>query len=387
MLRFFSHIRNVVKFNQLPREQRRLVVYSEGKNYWVHLDRLVQGLLDKSDIPICYVSSSSDDPGLKIDHPNYRAFVIDEGFVRDWFFANIDTDIMVMTMPDLHQYQVKRSKNKVHYAYVQHSLVSFHMVYREGAFDYFDSIFCAGPHHLKEIRAMVDKYNLSKKVLFEHGYARLDSIIDEARARPKKEKAANAPIHVLVAPSWGPNGIIESGEGGPIVDQLLAHGFKVTLRPHPQTTKFAKEKVNAIVEKHKKNSLFEGEGNVAGQDSIQESDIMICDWSGVAFDYAFGMEKPVLFIDVPRKVNNPNYLDLGIEPFEAHMRKSIGDVVSMDELDSLSRKIEQVLENQQSGKLSLSELRESNVFNVGRSGVVGAEQLLTVLNPEANKVI
>jgi len=379
MFRFFSHLKNVIAFNQLPKEQRRLVVYSEGKNYWVHLDRLVKGLLENSDVPLCYVSSSEDDPGLQIEHPNYRTFVIDEGFVRDWFFANVDTDVMVMTMPDLHQYQVKRSKNNVHYVYVQHSLVSFHMVYRQGAFDHFDSIFCAGPHHLKEMSAMVDKYNLSPKSLFEHGYARLDSIIEEAKSRPKKEKLAKAPTHVLVAPSWGANGIIESGAGGPIVDQLLAHGYKITLRPHPQTTKFAKDKVNAIVQKHKDNPLFEGEGNVAGQDSIQESDVMICDWSGVAYDYAFGMEKPVLFIDLPRKVNNPNYLDLEIEPFESYMRKSIGDVVSVDEVDSLPSRIDQILKSQQEGELSLADLREANVFNVGRSGIVGAERLVSLL--------
>jgi len=361
-----------------------LVIYSEGKNYWVHLDRLVKGLLELSDIPLCYVSSSEEDPGLLIEHANYRTFVIDEGFVRDWFFANVDTDVMVMTMPDLHQYQVKRSKNNVHYVYVQHSLVSFHMVYREGAFDHFDSIFCAGPHHIKEIRAMVDKYKLSPKSLLEHGYSRLDSILQEAKSRPKKEKPANAPKRVLVAPSWGPNGIIESGIGEKIVDQLLAHGYQVTLRPHPQTTKFAKDKINAVVQKHKNNSLFEGEGNVAGQDSIQDSDVMICDWSGVAFDYAFGMEKPVLFIDLPRKINNPNYLELKIEPFEAYMRNSIGDVVTIDEIDSLPEKIEGIFKNQESGALSLADLREAKVFNVGRSGIVGAERLISLLESNAD---
>ena len=30
-----------------------------------------------------------------------------------------------MTMPDLHNYQIKRSSHKVHYVYVQHSLVVF----------------------------------------------------------------------------------------------------------------------------------------------------------------------------------------------------------------------------------------------------------------------
>ena len=36
----------------------------------------------------------------------------------------------------------KKSKNKVHYVYIQHSLVSLHMAYREGAFDHYDYILC-----------------------------------------------------------------------------------------------------------------------------------------------------------------------------------------------------------------------------------------------------
>ena len=32
---------------------------------------------------------------------------------------------------------------------------------------------------------------------------------------------------------------------------------------------------------------------------------MVSDWSGVAMEFAFGLERPVLFIDVPRKTNNP----------------------------------------------------------------------------------
>ena len=55
---------------------------------------------------------------------------------------------------------------------------------------------------------------------------------------------------------------------------------------------------------------------------------MICDWSGAALDYAFGLNKPVIFIDVPRKVNNPDYQELGVECFEVWIRDHIGVVSS-----------------------------------------------------------
>ena len=35
--------------------------------------------------------------------------------------------------------------------------------------------------------------------------------------------------------------------------------------------------------------------------SLYQSDLMISDWSGVAFEYAFAFNKPVIFCDVPKK--------------------------------------------------------------------------------------
>ena len=369
ILMFIAHIKNVIKFTQLPKDQRRIVFYSEGKNYWVHLEGLIKEVLATSNIPVCYISSGDDDPGLCFEHRNYKTFKIDEGFVRNWLFENIETDVMVMTMPDLHQYQVKRSKHKVHYVYTQHSLVSFHMVYRKGAFDHYDTIFCAGPHHIKEMRAIEEKYNLPKKNLVEHGYARLDAIIEEAKKRPNKDKPDNAPKHVLIAPSWGPKGTIESGIGEKIVDQLIEQGCHVTLRPHPQTVKFARQKIDAILKKYNDHSLFSYEDNVAGQNSLHESDVMISDWSGAALDYAFGLNKPVLFVDVPRKVNNLDYEEIGVEPFESHYRTKIGMLIEVDEMKVRFPKINKNAKNQ-----------ILPVFNIRKSNAIGAVALNKLLN-------
>ena len=130
-----------------------MVFYSEGRDYWSYLNGLIKCLIDDYNVHICYLSSSFDDPGIIYDKKNFNAYVIGDGHIRNWVFENLVADVMVMTTPDLHQYQLKRSVNKVHYIYVQHSLVSLHTIYRDGAFDYFDTIFCGGPHHNKEVRA------------------------------------------------------------------------------------------------------------------------------------------------------------------------------------------------------------------------------------------
>jgi len=50
-------------------------------------------------------------------------------------------------------------------------MVSTHRVYREHAFDAYETIFCLGEHHIKEIRKTEQVYNLSKKILLNINYA------------------------------------------------------------------------------------------------------------------------------------------------------------------------------------------------------------------------
>ncbi len=372
---FLRSILDMAAFFQLPPEQRQLVFYSEGKTYWVHLEGILRAYLDIADSPVCYITSDSNDPGLLFRHPRLKHFRTDEGGIRNWLFENIDARVMVMTMPDLHQYQVVRSKHTIHYVYVQHSLVSLHMVYRSGAFDFYDSIFCAGPYHVREVRAMERCYQLPRKNLVEHGYGRLDSIIKNSKSRGHAGTGRRAKI--LIAPSWG-----ESSISNTVIDEvltaLLEAGYGVTFRPHPQTLKFCAGMIEALDRKYCGNPDFTLEIDVASEESLHRSDLMISDWSGAALDYAFGLEKPVLFIDVPRKVNNPNYGDIDLQPFEVDVREQVGAVISPHELAALPDKVAELLQCMSRDKISA--IRQKNVFNVEHSAGAGAEALKSIVD-------
>ncbi|MDG2005723.1 MAG: CDP-glycerol--glycerophosphate glycerophosphotransferase, partial [Thermodesulfobacteriota bacteirum] len=159
MKTFFSDLSELINFVQIPKVQKSVVFYSEGKDSWLHLEGLIKEFLRITDRDICYISSDVDDPGLLLGDPQYKSFNINKGHILNWLFRNIETDLMVMTTPDLNTFQLKYSKKKVHYVYVQHSLVSLHMAYRKDAFEHFQTIFCAGPHHKKELRAIEQTYN------------------------------------------------------------------------------------------------------------------------------------------------------------------------------------------------------------------------------------
>jgi YidC/Oxa1 family membrane protein insertase len=118
---------------------------------------------------------------------------------------------------------------------------------------------------------------------------------------------------------------------------------------------------------------FELELDIASQDSLQRSDLMISDWSGAALEYAFGLERPVLFVDVARKVNNPDYEQLGIEPLEVSVRERIGRVVDPSRLDAVPAAVEALVSDASGYRQQIRETRAQTVHNVGTSGRVAAE--------------
>ena len=232
MLNLFKKLMNAVNFVHLPKEEKKIVVYSEGKNYWTIFDEIIYSLTKENNFKVCYLTSDENDPGIKFSSKNFSSFLIDEGYIRNWLFSKIDADIVLMTMPDLGKYNFKRANNNVHYIYLQHALMSLHMAYQLGAFDNYDAIFCAGPHHLDEIREMEKVYNLKKKIVAKIGYARVDKLL-------KFKKKQNTSIsNVLIAPTWGKDSLLEgSANVSGLIEKLLSYGFKVTLRPHPETVK------------------------------------------------------------------------------------------------------------------------------------------------------
>jgi len=368
MMMAFRHLCALLRFMQVPDEERKLVFYSEGKCHWPYLRGLIQEILAVSETPVCYVSSDPDDPGLLLNGSNFKSFLIDESFIRNWFFENLKSCVLVTSMPDLNQYQVKRSKNKVHYVFVQHSLVSLHMVYRKGAFDFYDTIFCSGPHHVAEVRALEKIYGLPQKAIFEHGYGRLDSILSDSPKRQMIDRSKSPVRHILFAPSWGDRGAIETGLASKVIGLLLGAGLFVTLRPHPQTLKTSKAIINDILETYSGSELFSFEKSIVGEESLHYSDVMISDWSGAALDYAFGLGKPVVFLDLPRKVNNPEYMKVGLEPLELSIRKRVGVVLELE-------CIECIIDVLKSAKVSDI---QGHVFNVGCSAEIGAKELLRI---------
>jgi len=224
------------RFEKLDKKDRSIVFYLENEYYFIFFQPIIEKLTQKYDMKICYITSSKTDPMLTCKDKNILPFYIGDGIARSNFFINLKATIIVMTMPDLETFHIKRSKvYPVHYVYIFHSLNSTQRAYTNTAFDNFDTVFCTGNYQIIEIQERERKFNLKKKKLVKHGYGRLDALINQVQNTNIKNDISTNKV-VLVAPSWGANGLIET-KGQEIVHLLLNSGFDVILRPHPMTIK------------------------------------------------------------------------------------------------------------------------------------------------------
>jgi len=371
MRALFKEIRDFHRFFKLPKEKKQVVFYSEQGSYYAYFEGLIEELLNHGQ-NICYITSDLNDPIFK--KPNDKITPLYIKSLLSFFMPLVDCQVMIMTLTDLDNYHLKRSKNPVHYVYVFHALVSTHMVYSENAFDNYDSILCAGPHHVNEIRRKEELKKLKPKNLIEAGYYRLERIHD----RFKKYKKDQEKKTILVAPSWGKDNIIESC-GEKLVDLLLQAGYQVILRPHPETLKRSPDLIKNIEFAFGNRPDFKLEKSVLSDDSLLEADALISDYSGIVLEYALGTGRPVIFIDVPPKVHNAKFNELNLEPLELSLRSQIGKTVSPDKIDLIPRLISMLTEEMQTYPKKMTIIREQNIYNFGRSSEVGAKHILELL--------
>jgi hypothetical protein len=363
-------------FEKYQAANREIIFYSEGYNYWPHFEQIIKHLWEEHRRKVIYLTSDKDDLIFLNPPPGVTSFYIGNSTVRTMLFVELEGSLVVMTMPDLQTHYIKRSPKVKHYSYIFHSINSCHMVYRPHAFDFYDSIFSVGSHHDKEIRSLENYNKSAPKKIIKHGYARLEALVQEYNRETVKEDIDKKP-NILIAPSWGKNALLER-HGGDFIKPLLDANLSVTLRPHPESIKNSAEILKIIAIKYRDYENFKIESEVVSKKTLLEADLMISDYSGAALEFAFALLKPVLFIDVPKKINNAKYEIHDIEPLEVKIRNEIGLVVTEDKLLNLVEKIYETLDNEIYLTNNILLLRQKYIYNFGQSGKVAANELIKI---------
>ena len=366
------------RFESLNETECSIVFYAENKASMNHFQGLILELTEKMNLQICYVTSNKGDPILSTKNKKILPFYIGDGTARTKFFSSLKAKILIMDMPDLGNLHIKRSNEyPVHYIYLFHSMYSVHSYLRKGAVDNYDTIFCVGSHQIKEIRKTENVYGLKPKKLINYGYGRLDTLLQ----KKKDSQITNSNVNdlIIIAPSYGDNNLLEKC-GDKLIDLLLKSNFRVMLRPHIRTLRDSKELIDSIKKKFGQNPNFILETGVINFDSLNNSICMISDWSGISLEYAFTFERTVIFIDVPKKILNPNWSDIKIEPIEISIRDKIGHIVSPNNLEEILDLIRSLDKNTQDISEQIKEIRQKTIYNIGGSANIGSEYIRQLHN-------
>lgn len=356
-----------------------MVFYSAQAQYISFFEGLLSALIDRG-MTISYITSDHDDP-IQINHStNIAPIYFNQLF--PFVLPFLDAKVVVMTMPDLHQYHIRRSIFETNHVYLFHSLMSTHMGFRPGALDHFDTILCAGPHHKEEILRTEKLYALKPKCLLEVGYYRLEKIYSDHQNYQKGGgDNSNANPCVLIAPSGHETNIVSTC-ARELVSTLLSAGLEVVFRPHPMTIYRKPGQVRALLQEFGDRQNFQLDLETVSEKSLHRADVLISDWSGVALEYAFGTERPVLFIDLPKRQQNPDCERIGLPPVEVYLRDKIGKVVQVEEISQVDKIIAEFLNQRDRYREEIADLRSRFVYNFGHSSEVGADYLIRIFNGE-----
>ena len=109
----------------------------------------------------------------------------------------------------------------------------------------------------------------------------------------------NTKNHILLAPTFSRQmkSYNMSSKLDVIINNILKKGEKVIFRPHPLdlTLKGNFKKIKKIVEKYENNSNFFYDNSHSYMDSYSRAKMLITDFSGTAYTFAYSTLRPVIF--------------------------------------------------------------------------------------------
>ena len=356
-------------------KKARIIIYGEDKRYCNVFKPIIEELI-KLEIPVIYYSSSEDDPIFEIKNDLLYTEFIGVGNKAYAKLNFIEADICLMTTPNLDVFQLKRSKGVKKYVHIFHapSEAALYCLY---SLDFFDAVLLNGENQVSDIRELESTRNTKVKDLEIIGSTYLDELDKKKNEAMKSDTKYTDKRTVLIAPSWGMNGLLKRF-GEKLIDPILDSGYHVIVRPHPQSLIVEKDMIEKLKNKYKDNSNLEWDFNRDNIHSLSKADVMLSDFSGVIFDYAFLFNKPTIIPSFTFDKRGYDAIELKEETWTF---KTLPDIsVSIDEnnFSNISSIIEDTINNNELKENILRVKNEAYMYR-GQAGVRGANILKSYL--------
>ena len=356
------------------RHQREsIVLYSEGRQYWNTFRPVVEALSARG-AECTYLSSDDQDPGLAAGLPHVAARCIGKGNKAFATLNMLEADVVCMTTPGLDVLQIHKSRGVGHYAHIVHAAGDVSL-YRLFGMDYYDSLLSSGPHQEASVRELEKQRKTPVKQIYPCGCAYFDGLVKRKQEYQAPERTDDS-AHILIAPTWGPNGLL-SRYGMTLLGPLAEEGYQITVRPHPQSRLVEKEMLAKLKEETAKYDNVTWDANPDNFPAMSSADLLISDYSGIVFDFAFVMERPVLIMDAAPSLNFYDAYDIPWEVWDFAAQKEIGRKLSLEDLPRI-REIAHDMLADPDFEARLRSFRESSVYNFGCAGPVIADRLIRI---------
>ena len=352
------------------------VIYNEGNQYW-NVFKPVADEFEKRKIPLMYYTSSKTDPIFDQKYEFVTSEYIGEGNTAFAKLNMLSAGFVLMTTPGLQVYQLKRSKNVKHYSHVLH-MPNDATTYRLFGLDYFDSVLLTGDYQKDDIRTLEKNRGINSKDLVTVGCSYLDVLSEKINSIPAEE---NHVFTVLVSPSWGEVGVLKRF-GERLLDPLAATGWKIIVRPHPQSKKSEADMLKRLEERYKDYANVEWDYNRDNIYSMKKADIMISDFSGIVFDYTFLCNKPVMYVNTDMDLRPYDAYDLNKQLWQFSVLEKMG--IKLEEKDFAN--IKEVIQNA-SDSPELAKQRkiakETAWMNIGKAGEKIADYMISTVEKQS----
>lgn len=289
-------------YRRLSPQPKTPVVVLYGHQFSGNLKAIYAAWLeDNHKIFDCYFLSL--DPAYSVMLRQEGVRVLQCGRLRDMLLVGRSS--IMITDHGLHAMSSLISLTNIKFIDVWHGIpfkgftpVSFKVQHR------YDEVWVSSPL-LKQV--YVEKFGFDESIVFPLGYARADKLFRQESARPsfkQQRKLTDSQRIVLYAPTW------------------QQENAQRSLFPFGQTQDGFVEALNEICRKHDAVLVIRSHLNARISDTefdnviycpmkdfpdteslLQESDILICDWSSIAFDY-LALKRPTIFLEVEPPFRN-----------------------------------------------------------------------------------
>lgn len=268
-----------------------IAIFTDHKRYWNVFEPLLDEFENRKQ-KVVYLTCSKDDPVFDKKYEYITGEFIGEGNKAYSRLNLLNASVVVSSTPSLGVFQWKRSRNVDCYIHVLHAANDVTM-YRMFGTDHFDALILSGEYQEKEVRQMEEMRGISPREIALCGIPYMDEM------KKRLESSVEIPPHdrtVLLAPSWGESGIL-SRFGEKLIDALISTGYKIIVRPHPQSYTSEKDMLDKLMQKYNDESKLVWNRDNDNFEVLRRSDILISDYSGVIYDFSLVFDKPIIYTD------------------------------------------------------------------------------------------